>query len=53
MTSLLLFKNLFIYLWLHSVFAAVHGLSPVVVGGLLTAVTSLAVEHGLRGVWAQ
>ena len=29
------------------------GYCPVVVGGLLTAVTSLAVEHGLRGVWAQ
>ena len=46
--SLLLFKNLFIYLWLHSVFAAVHGLSPVVVGGLFDC-----SDFSCCGAWAQ
>ena len=42
-----LFKNLFTYLGLCWVFVAAHGLSLVVVSrGLLTAVTSLVVEHG-------
>ena len=29
------------------------GCSPVVVHGLLIAVTSLVMEHGLWGMWAQ
>ena len=46
----------FIYFWLHWVFVAVHGLFLdsvergllfIVVRGLLIAVASLAVEHGL------
>ena len=48
--------NLFIYFWLHWVFVAVQGLCLVVeswgllfvaVHGLLIAVASLVVEHGL------
>ena len=48
--------NLFIYFWLHWVFVAVQGLCLVVeswgllfvaVRGLLIAVASLVVEHGL------
>ena len=51
-----LFKYLFIYFWPHRVFAAVHGLSLVVVSegysliavrGLLTAGASLVGEHRL------
>ena len=46
---------LFIYFWLHWVFIAGRGLSlvaasggySVAVGGLLTVVASLVVEHGL------
>ena len=38
---------LFIYFWLCWVFVAVLGLSLVAVSGLLIAVTSLVVEHGL------
>ena len=43
---------LFTYLWLCWVFAAAHGLSPVVMHGILTEVTSLVVEHKLYGVQA-
>ena len=48
--------NLFIYFWLHWVFIAAHrlfsscverGLLFVAVRGLLIAVASLVVEHGL------
>ena len=46
-----IFKYLFVYFWLHWVFAAVNGLCPVV--SLLIAVAALAVEHGLQGAWAQ
>ena len=35
------------------VFVAVHGLSLVVVRGLLIAVASLVAEHRLQGTWAQ
>ena len=55
-----LFFNVFIfylfYFWLHRVFVAAHGLFSscgkwrllfVAVQGLLTAVASLVVEHGL------
>ena len=38
---------LFIYFWLCWVFIAARGLSLVAASGLLTAVASLAVEHGL------
>ena len=42
-----LLKNIFIYyFWLHQVFVAAHGLSLVVVLGLLISVTSL-VAYGL------
>ena len=45
---LFIFKiNLFIYFWLRWVFVAAHGLSLVAVSGLLIAVASLVVEHGL------
>ena len=44
--------SIFIYLflfsfWLHGVFVAAHGLSRVVVCGLLIAVASLVAEHRL------
>ena len=39
--------HLFIYLWLHWVFVAMHGLSLVAVRGLLIAVASLVAGHGL------
>ena len=50
-----LIHHLFIYLWLHWVFVAAHGLSScgergllfVAVRGLLIVVASLVVEHGL------
>ena len=49
------FFILFIYFWLHWVFAAPHGLSlvavsggySVVMRGLLIEVASLVAEHGL------
>ena len=53
---LFIFINLFIYFWLHWVFVAARGLSLVAVSGrllfvavcgLLIAVASLVVEHGL------
>ena len=43
---------LFTYLWLCWVFAAAHGLSLVVMHGILIEVTSLVVEHKLCGVRA-
>ena len=43
---LFFFINLF-YFWLCWVFVAVSRLSPVAASGLLIAVASLAVEHGL------
>ena len=43
---------LFTYLWLCWVFAAAHGLSLVVMHGILIEVTSLVVEHKLSGVQA-
>ena len=51
-----LLKKIFIYVWLHWVFIAAHGLSLVMmsrgyslvaVRGLLIAVASLVMEHGL------
>ena len=44
----LFFLSLFISFCLRWVFIAVHGLSPVVVCRLLTAVASLVAEHGLK-----
>ena len=47
---LLFFFNklvLFIYFGVRWVFAALLGLSPLAVCGLLTAVASLVAEHGL------
>ena len=35
------------FFWLYCVFIAAHGLSLFVVGGLLTVVASLVVEHRL------
>ena len=43
---------LFTYVWLCWVFAAAHGLSLVVMHGILTEVTSLVAEHKLYGVQA-
>ena len=40
-------KVVFFSFWLHWVFVAACGLSLVVVRGLLIAVASLVVEHGL------
>ena len=42
-----LFIYLFIYFWLRWVFVAVRRLSLIAVRGLLIAVASLVVEHGL------
>ena len=44
--------TLFTYLWLCWVFAAAHGLSLVVMHGILIEVTSLVAEHKLYGVQA-
>ena len=55
------FVSIYFYFWLHWVFGAVHGLSPVMasrgysvaaVHGLLIVVASLVVEHGLQGTQA-
>ena len=52
-------KKIYLF-WLHWVFVAAHGLSLVVVSsgyslvvvlGLLSAVASLVVEHGLQYFW--
>lgn len=55
-------KNiLFLYFWLHVVFIAAYGLCLAAssgdcclaaMHGLLTAMASLAEEHGLRSPWA-
>ena len=53
--SIFFFLNLFLYFWLHWVFIAALRLPScgawwllfIVVCGLLTAVASLAAEHGL------
>ena len=47
MAFLFYFLNTFIYFWLRWVLVAVRGLSLVTVCGLLIAVASLVVEHGL------
>ena len=44
-----IFIYLFVYFWLCWVFVAAPGLSLVRVRGLLIAVTSLGVDHGLWG----
>ena len=43
-----LFNCVFIYFWLHCVFVAVRGPALHVAHGLLIAVASLVVEHGLQ-----
>ena len=43
----LFFHSLFIYFWLHRVFAAAHGFSLAAVLRLLIAVASLVAEHRL------
>ena len=51
LSLLFLFLLLITYFWLHWVFVAVHGLSPVAACGLLTAVASLGAEHRFYGTW--
>ena len=45
--SVFLFYDVFFFFWLFWVFAATHGLSLVVMCGLLIVVASLVAEHGL------